>query len=253
MSARTCLYCSRKIEAEHAVAMCDTCYVGHHQECWERNGRCSTFRCAGAARLMSGVAYDHELAAALEDANSEPRNCQLCGGRVYSGTIQGRKAQTAENPTGSSLVFHVKHRAGESRTPRGRRLMARLFGLRNWLLPGVVLRARSCGNCRTLFMWGVAMDEAFMQIARAQASGRYCVHCGTAMWEGELPMRHAGAQQVRFCCDTTPQFHRDWLLHNTLDRFIYNRWALRVGAIPASSCPQCRYTEVCGRPIYRFG
>ena len=200
---------------------------------------------------MEGADYSTELGLALETANAEPVNCPMCGGRVYAGVVQGRRGQTTENPTGSALVFVVRHRAGEDRSGTGRRLMDRLFGLKSWLLPGVELRARSCGNCRALFLWGLAMDESRLQIARAQASGRYCVHCGVAMWDGELPTRHGG-MHARFWCDTTHRFHRDWLIHNTLDRFIYNRWTLRVGALPAASCPQCRYTEVCGRPIYRF-
>ncbi len=253
MAARTCLYCSRKLEPDDQVAMCDTCYVGHHGECWDRNGRCSTFRCTGSPRRLSGEEYVAELAKALENANAEPRNCPLCGGQVYAGTIQGRRHQGSENPGGSSLTFRIRHRAGDPSGSPARRLVDRLFGARSWNLPGVVLRARSCGNCRALFLWGTAMDEAFLQIARAQASGRYCVHCGTAMGEGELLIQGSSGSHARFHCDTAPQFHRDWLLHNTLDRFVYNRWSLRIAAIPACSCPNCRYTEVCGRPIYRLG
>jgi hypothetical protein len=253
MAARTCLYCSRRIEPEDIVAMCDVCHVGHHRECWDRNGRCSTFRCAGVPRIMSGAQYEVALAAALEDANSEPRNCPLCGGAVYAGTIHGRKDQSTDSPAGSSLIFAVRHRVGESDARPGRRLLGRLFGARSWMLPGVTLRARSCGNCRTLFLWGTAMDETFIPIARAQASGRYCVHCGVAMWEGDIVLRTSTGPQAKFWCDATPNFHQDWLLHNTLDRFIYNRWHLRIKAIPACSCPQCRYTEVCGRPVYRVG
>ena len=252
MSARTCLYCSRKIEPADAVAMCDVCHVGHHQECWERNGRCSTFRCTGAPRLVTGAQYELEWMNAIEDANAEPRMCPLCGGTVYAGTVFGRSPRPSNDPAGSALTFQVRHRAGERSTSGPRRLLERLFGPRGWMLPGVRLRARSCGSCRALFLWGQVLDEPFTQIAEAQASGRYCVHCGIAMWEGAIVLNTRTVAVARFWCDTAPQFHSDWLLHNTLDRFVYNRWALRVPEIPACSCPQCHYTEIGGRPIYRF-
>ncbi|NLI00269.1 MAG: hypothetical protein GX446_12355, partial [Chthonomonadales bacterium] len=218
MTARTCLYCSRKIEPDDAVAMCDACYVGHHRECWERNGRCSTFRCAGAPRMMDGAHFETEWTAALEFANAEPRNCPLCGGTVYPGSVCGRKTQSTDNPTGSALVFVVRRRTGERGSPRPRRLLDRLFGPRSWVLPGVRLRALSCGNCRALFIWGQTMDDAYLQIAQAQASGRYCVHCGVSMWEGAIQLNSSTGAHARFWCDTAPQFHSDWLLHNTLDR-----------------------------------
>ncbi len=253
MAVGTCLYCSRRLEPEDEVAMCDVCCVGHHRDCWARNGRCSTFRCTGSPRYMTGEEYAAALEQALETANSEPRNCPLCGGQVYAGTVQGRKEQGTQNPVESSLIFRIRRRTGESSGSPARRLVERVFGARQWRLPGVVLRARSCGNCRALFLWGTAMDDNFIQIARAQAAGRYCVHCGTAMWEGDILVHGGAGSHARFHCDTVPLFHRDWLLHNTLDRFVYNRWPLRIPSIPACSCPNCRYTEVCGRPIYRFG
>ena len=61
---RLCLYCSKPIAIEDRVACCDRCFAAHHEECWDRNGRCSTFRCAGLARTMKGVATTVQATAA---------------------------------------------------------------------------------------------------------------------------------------------------------------------------------------------
>jgi hypothetical protein len=197
---------------------------------------------------MAGAEYAYALASALEMANSEPRACPLCGERVYAGRVYVRKTQSGENPIGTVLSFVVVRRAASAEQGLMRRFASAFARTRQWLLPGAQLHGRSCGNCRTLFLWGAPVDDTYLINAQEQARDRFCVYCGASMLAGELRLGDA-----RFWCETVPEFHREWLLHNLLDRFVYNRWPVRVKAIPASSCQQCRYTEVCGRPVYRFG
>lgn len=253
MPERTCLYCSRKLQQEDRVAMCDVCYVGHHEECWTRNGRCSTFRCGGNPQVMWGVDYARSLASALDNANAEPTLCPLCNGRVYGGVVRSRRNHSSENPAGACLTFRVRRRVEAARAGAARRLFGRLVGPRQWVLSGGQLPARSCGSCRTLFLWGRAVDDAFIQNSRELSADRYCIYCGVAMWAGEILLSRHGSSPAKFWSDSTPDFHRDWVLHNLLDRFVYNRWSVGVNSLPASSCPQCKYTEVHGRPVYRFG
>lgn len=227
--------------------MCDTCYVGHHEECWNRNGRCSTFRCAGSPRLLLGSEYAMALDLALETANSEPRACPLCGQRAYGGQLYVRKAAQGGHPVGTQLEFIARNRAGSERRGPVKRIVDRVLNKSHWTLLGGQLRCRSCGSCRVLFLWGQVVDEAYLANAREQARDRFCVFCGTPMWAGDIRLADA-----KFWSDSVPDFHREWLLHHLLDRFVYNRWQLKLKMLPASSCPQCHYTEVFGRPVYRF-
>src|SRR2546426_1998695 len=87
---KICIYCSKPISEEDRVACCDRCFAAHHEECWDRNGRCSTFRCAGLARTMQGVDLTTVLKTALEHANREPTICPFCANTVFPGILQGR-------------------------------------------------------------------------------------------------------------------------------------------------------------------
>ena len=103
---RLCLYCSKPIAVEDRVACCDRCFAAHHEECWDRNGRCSTFRCASLPRTMLGTDLSAVLANAFQRANEEPKICPFCSGKAYSGVIQGqRPAQFHDQPKGPGLVF----------------------------------------------------------------------------------------------------------------------------------------------------
>ncbi len=44
---KTCPYCQFPIKQDNEVCQCPACKVPHHLECWEENGRCTTFGCAG--------------------------------------------------------------------------------------------------------------------------------------------------------------------------------------------------------------
>jgi hypothetical protein len=250
---RLCLYCSRPISTEDRVALCDRCYAAHHEACWDRNGRCSTFRCAGLPRTMRGDDLTAALQAAFLRANESPRECPVCMGRVYPGVLAGKRPpQCHDQPAGTGLVFISREQPGGNKGGLGRRLIKKLRGRQSWYLPGAHIRARSCGKCRRLFLWGVPVDEAFMEQCREREGERFCPHCGTALWPGEIPLNPHTPGGARFECEDTPDFHRDWIGHNVLDRFFLNRWSPPVAALPSHSCAECQYTEVAGRPVYRF-
>lgn len=44
---KTCPYCQTPIKPGVAVSICSACGMPHHAECWQENGRCTTFGCNG--------------------------------------------------------------------------------------------------------------------------------------------------------------------------------------------------------------
>ena len=236
---RICVYCSRPLGSEDRVAVCDRCYAAHHEECWERNGRCSTFRCAGLPRSMAGADLPAVLMSAFKKANEQPEHCPFCGGTAYAGTLQGHRGdQTAKN----GLTF-VSGESGGAKIFRRKK---------SWWLPGAHLNARSCGRCKRLFLWGVPIDEVFLQKAREREGERFCPHCGEELKRGQITIHPRGEGGARFECEDIPKIHKDWFGHNVLDRLFHCKWSPPIESLPAESCEQCQYTEVAGRPIYRF-
>ena len=122
----------------------------------------------------------------------------------------------------------------------------------SWPLPGGHLRARSCGRCRRLFVWGVPVDEAFLAKVAEGSGERYCPHCSGALTPGAISLNPKSEGGAQFECEDAPNFHRDWLGHNLLDRYFLNHWMPPIREIPAHSCEACKYTEIAGRPVYRF-
>jgi hypothetical protein len=250
---KLCLYCSKPIGADDRVAACDRCYASHHEECWERNGRCSTFRCAGLPRTMKGSDLPTVLQVALERANEQPQICPFCTNTVYAGFLQGKwPKQQKDHSGGPGLLFVARQKPNPHKDWFGKRFLSKMLGNRSWFLPGAVIKARSCGKCRRLFLWGVPIDDAFIQKTREQAEERFCPHCTTPLWAGGILLKPKATGSARFECDETPEFHKDWFGHNVLDRFMLNHWHPPIDSLPGHSCPDCEYTEVAGRPIYRF-
>src|SRR5579872_4198747 len=252
---KICLYCGQPIASDDRVAACDRCYAAHHEECWNRNGRCSTFRCAGLPRTMRGGDLPTVLQVAMERANEQPQVCPFCTSAVYAGTLQSRAAPPsgqAGRSAGPGLLFMGKGKPNPHRDWFGKQFLAKMLGNRNWFLPGAHIKSRSCGKCRRLFLWGVPIDEAYLQKSLAESGERYCPHCATPLWQGQIALQPRAYGGARFECDEAPEFHRDWLGHNLLDRYILNKWNIALPALPAHSCPDCQYTEIAGRPVYRM-
>lgn len=254
-SVRICLYCSQPICADDRVAACEKCYTAHHEECWERNGRCSTFRCGGAPRTMRGADLPAVVQAALDSAGDQPSLCPFCANRVYSGTLQSapvRNSGLQNDGARAGLMFVSRGKPNPHGDWFGRHFLAKMLGAKNWFLPGAHIKARSCGKCHRLFLWGIPVDEGFVSKSKEETDERFCPHCAVALWPGHILLNARSHGGARFECDVAPDFHRDWFGHNVLDRFVYNRWNPLVSTLPARSCHECHFTEVAGRPIYRF-
>ena len=247
---RLCLYCAKPVVSEDKVSVCDRCYAVHHDDCWDRNGRCSTFRCAGIPRTMAGIDLITVLAVSLEKSNEQPVICPYCASGVYPGILQGRWAKPNRDslhPNGVGLHFFTKNRL-----PSERGWLKKITTPKSWFLSGASIRSRSCGKCRRLFIWGALVDDAFVQRAKENEGERFCPHCTTPLIHGNLDLRKKAPGSALFECSETPNFSKDWFGHQILDRFIRNRWRTLVDLLPADSCPSCQYTELSGRPIYRF-
>jgi hypothetical protein len=248
---KMCLYCSRPIAVEDRISMCDRCFAAHHEECWERNGRCSTFRCAGVPRTMLGADYGAVIRSAVERSNEEPQICPFCTNKTFAGFVQGRLNHAGQNNQ-PGLLFSSTQDPTAQKKSLGRKLKEKLGGTKSWFLPGAVIKGRSCGKCKRLYLWGLPVDEEFVRKFLAENDEHFCPHCASELWPGLIHVSRGAAGNARFECDEAPDLHKDWLGHNLLDRFILNKWHPTVNALPGQSCPDCLYTEVAGRPIYRF-
>lgn len=250
---RLCAYCHKPVSLDDRVALCDICCAVHHEPCWDRNGRCSTFRCAGLPRTMRGDDVPAALRIALARAAEEPRLCPLCANTTYAGIVQGkRSAGNDEANRGLGLAFVAQQKPHTQKGKAGIGLLDRMRGANRWFLPGAHVKGRSCGKCRRLFAWGITLDEPFVRRWEEEAGERFCPHCGTGLWIGTLVLKGTDSEGAQFLCDETPDLHRGWFSHQVLDRYLYSKWHLALPSLSAHSCPECHYTEVAGRPIYRF-
>ncbi|MGC8667047.1 MAG: RING finger protein [Chthonomonadales bacterium] len=248
---RRCTYCGKPIAAEDRVAVCDRCYAAHHEECWDRNGRCSTFRCGGAPRKLMGADLGHVLQQALEQANAEPRVCPFCGGEAYAGVVQSTSPVASSGNVPVKGLMFVVHEDSQGVTGWLQRL-TRKRRTRGWVLPGAAINARSCGRCRRLYLWGLPVEDVVRSGAAEPSAAPFCPRCGEALVHGALVLTGGRQYRTQFVCSEVPRFHADWFGHNILDRYVLNRWSVPVASIPAHSCAKCRYTEVGGRPVYHF-
>jgi len=206
---------------------------------------------------MLGEDLSAVVQAALESGNDQPQSCPFCTNRVYSGLLQSAPVRVEGEPGNAArtgLMFAGREKPNPHKDWFGKHFLSKMLGNKSWFLPGAHIKSRSCGKCHKLFIWGLAVDESFAQkrLADAETSERFCPHCAVTLWQGQIVLGQNGHEGARFHCDETPDFHKDWFGHNVLDRFLLNRWNPSTQSLPARSCPDCHFTEVAGRPIYRF-
>ncbi len=251
-TGRVCVWCQKPIAVADRVALCDRCVAAHHEECWDRNGRCSTFRCSGLPRTMRGDEVRTAQQLALEQANREPTVCPFCTNAVYVGSIRSARPPSGVQQQGSGLIVRSHFQPDAKTGSLVKRLLGRAAPARTWFLAGGHVRSRSCGSCKRLFLWGLSSDDALALAADREEAERFCPRCSGLLWPAEIlcGKKHSGG--AYFECDETPNLHRDWFGHHILDRYVYNRWPPPIPSLAAHICPECLYTEVAGRPIYRF-
>lgn len=69
---RTCPYCQTVVKPGDDCAICPTCDIPHHRQCWDQNGGCTTFGCTGGqARLEERILQ--EPVGAPEPPPTSPR------------------------------------------------------------------------------------------------------------------------------------------------------------------------------------
>ncbi|MHB0935559.1 MAG: RING finger protein [Armatimonadota bacterium] len=52
---KTCPYCQTPIKPNAAAVVCSACEMPHHAECWQENGRCTTYGCNGSPLGAEGA------------------------------------------------------------------------------------------------------------------------------------------------------------------------------------------------------
>lgn len=243
-TGRICLYCSNAVHSDHRVTFCEVCFAVHHEACWQRNARCSTFACRGVGRTMLGSDVGHAVEAALVQGNGSPAICPTCGGKTYSGGLCGAIDVATPNQVATGLaVVEIAMVPGHRRKwwrppPRARK----------WLLPGARIVSRSCGQCHALYVWGQAVQP------RPEPPGeqRLCIHCAQPLVACCVAMHGRSGKGARFECDGVPEFSSNWLVHQIVDRFVRNSWDVSCTEIAVDLCPDCLYTQLGGRPVYRL-
>ncbi len=252
-AGKMCIYCQKPIAIDDRVSLCDRCFAPHHDGCWERNGRCSTFRCAGIPRTMEGGDLQAILRVELQRSMDYPVDCTFCANTVYPGEIQGNwKRADKDHIIGPGLLFVSQQKPNTHNDWFGKKFLSKMLGNRSVFLPGATIKSRSCGKCKRLFIWGVSVDETFVQKFNEEKLEHWCPHCSTVLTIGFIEMRKKHQGAGKFTCDGIPDFRNDWIGHNIIDRFFSNSWYLLLPNLPAHFCASCQYTEVAGHPIYRF-
>ncbi len=257
---KVCLYCGKPIVSHERVAMCARCNAAHHESCWDRNGRCSTFQCWGQPEIIIGAELADWLRNRQADGMRALCECRYCNGEVVPGYLQARNLRRRGwakpnwlPPAGSNLTGLV-FRSGET-APRftlrlSVPLIRRIFGNRDYLLPGARITAQSCAQCKRLYLKGITVDSDFFERYAINAAPRDCPNCGNPLTKGSILLRPS-RNGATFICDKPPNLHHDVLGHLLIDSIFYRRWNPNSPALPAFLCTQCYYCEVAEFPFYR--
>lgn len=72
---KICPYCQHPIKPSETIFYCSSCSIPHHSQCWQENGRCTTFGCNGSPSRIP--------IAKPMDAN-QLIDLDITGGDIYS-------------------------------------------------------------------------------------------------------------------------------------------------------------------------
>jgi len=72
---KTCPYCRTTIEPGAPAVICPQCGIPHHADCWQENGRCTTFGCQGGGPALSPMGGGPGQAFPF----GQDRPCPACG------------------------------------------------------------------------------------------------------------------------------------------------------------------------------
>ena len=77
---QTCPYCQFPIKPDDEVVYCSQCNLPHHAQCWQENGKCTTFGCDGHPAATPNDKYPGgNLGASYIDLTIDDCICSRCG------------------------------------------------------------------------------------------------------------------------------------------------------------------------------
>lgn len=102
-----CPICQTGIAAGEPRVDCDKCQQGHHQDCWNEVGGCSTYGCENAPSPD-----DDKASSAPLSAWGDTKKCPACGETIKSIAIRCRYCQTEFDSVDPLTVADLRRQAG---------------------------------------------------------------------------------------------------------------------------------------------
>lgn len=110
-----CPYCLAPIQPHETLAVCSTCNLAHHDDCWHDNGECTRYGCNGTPRRMTG----HQYMALAQEEDESPidlmgqglstERCPYCGGLIKALAIKCKHCKRILNASGQDQQRHPQH------------------------------------------------------------------------------------------------------------------------------------------------
>jgi hypothetical protein len=94
---KNCPYCQFPFKPGVPVVFCSDCEVPHHRECWDENGRCTTYGCNGQPTLSSSASASSstiDLTTDLTRENVATKRCPYCGEEILESAIKCKHCQS---------------------------------------------------------------------------------------------------------------------------------------------------------------
>lgn len=85
-----CAICQSAIEANEPREKCPTCASPYHAECWQENGGCAVYGCAGVPRTESRSG----LEIPVSYWGQEKKPCPVCGALIQAAALRCRECGT---------------------------------------------------------------------------------------------------------------------------------------------------------------